>query len=89
MENLNKYYTLLIPLTDEPGMGKTEVITPYHKSYKNGEIITPNVSIGDGLLFSGNLWHRGTANLSKKTRYCIYMIITDLPEEELVESWDE
>ena len=84
----NEYYTLLMPLVDEPMMGKTEIIVPYTYNFsKKHNIITPNVTIGDGLCFSGCLWHRGTANLSKKTRYCIYMIISSHNKNELFENW--
>lgn len=81
----DEYYTLLIPLTDDEKMGKTEVIVPYSYNFpKKYEIIKPGVKIGDALLFSGCLWHRGTENLSKDVRYCLYGIITkgDLPVYE-------
>jgi hypothetical protein len=90
------YYTILIPLVDYPNMGKTQIITPYtysfpHKNIKNNTItpITPNVSIGDALVFSGSLWHRGTPNLSKHTRYCLYIIITasHIDPKLLFEHW--
>jgi hypothetical protein len=92
----DNYYTILIPLVDYEHMGKTEVIIPYthsfpHKKIKNKTLIpiTPNVSIGDALIFSGSLWHRGTPNLSKYTRYCIYMVLTksDVDSSLLFEHW--
>lgn len=82
------YYTLLMPLVDAKGMGKTEVRIPYTKKFsKKAKEITPDVKVGDGLLFSGSLWHRGTPNHSKLTRYCIYVIITRAPKEKLFEEW--
>lgn len=89
-ENPDDYYTLLIPLTDAVGTGKTELVVPYNydlpKESKRKTII-PDVNIGDGLCFSGCLWHRGTANLSSETRYCIYMIVSNAPKERLFENW--
>lgn len=82
------YYTLLIPLNDCQGMGKTEFVEPYTYDFpKYPQTTIPNVQVGDGLLFSGCLWHRGTPNMSKQTRYCVYMIVSRLPEEELFETW--
>jgi len=92
----DNYYTILIPLVDYEYMGKTEIIIPYthsfpHKKIKNNIIIPiiPNVSIGDALIFSGSLWHRGTPNLSKYTRYCIYIVLTksDVDSSLLFEHW--
>ncbi len=84
----NDYYTLLIPLVDIKDMGKTEVKVPYTKKFdKNASITTPNVTIGDGLLFSGSLWHRGTLNNSNESRYCLYIIISRAANELLFESW--
>ncbi len=84
----DNYYTLLIPLIDEDGMGKTEIVVPYSYNFpKKPKTIIPDVTIGDGLIFSGCLWHRGTANLSKYTRYCIYMIISNADKSMLFEDW--
>lgn len=55
--------TVLIPLVDVPGMGRTEILTG------DETIIVPDVSVGDALIFSGSVWHRGTANLSNMPRY--------------------
>jgi len=60
------YYTLLIPLTHSEGMGKTEVSTSCSEIVNEH---TPDVRVGDGLLFSGCLWHRGTPNRSRNTAY--------------------
>lgn len=82
------YYTLLIPLVDIPGMGKTKVKIPYTKDFdKHAKTITPDVTIGDGLLFSGSLWHKGTANVSNSPRYCLYLVISNAPSEKLFETW--
>jgi len=91
----DEYYTVLIPLVDEPGMGKTEVLVPYTKKFprkklKKGEvqIATPDVGVGDALIFSGSLWHRGTANYSSMPRYCLYMILTNQDPSVLFENWN-
>lgn len=82
------YYTILIPLNHSTGMGKTEVAIPYTSQFRNHkEIICPNVKPGDALVFSGSLWHRGTPNLSKDTRYCLYLILSRLPQEKIFEKW--
>lgn len=84
------YYTLLIPLTDHEKIGKTEVQQPYSYDFKkNAKIVTPKVTVGDGLLFSGCLWHRGMPNNSKITRYCLYFIIVknNVDLNKIFEGW--
>lgn len=83
------YYTLLVPLVDAPGMGKTEVVVPYAYDFPEGQCatLTPNVTVGDGLCFSGCLWHRGTPNLSSSPRHCLYMIVTSADQSQLSEDW--
>jgi hypothetical protein len=76
------YYTLLIPLNDVKGMGKTEVYDEV-----DNETYIPDVPVGGGLLFSGQLTHRGTPNLSKGYRYCLYLIISCLDKEITFENW--
>ena len=84
----DSYYTVLIPLVDEEGMGKTEMVLPLaHKLPRKPVGTTPVHTVGDALCFSGCLWHRGTANLSRQTRYCLYLIVTTAPEQSLFESW--
>jgi len=86
--NADDYYTVLIPLNHIKGMGRTEIALPYTDNFKEHKYIeTPKVQSGDALVFSGSLWHRGTPNLSKETRYCLYMVLTRLPQEEIFESW--
>lgn len=77
----NDYYTVLIPLVDVPGMGRTEILTD------DGTIIVPDVSVGDALIFSGSVWHRGTANLSNMSRYCIYLVVSCRDKSLLFENW--
>ena len=85
--SLQDYYTILIPLNYSPGMGKTQLVVPYkHKLPKDPVFTEPHLALGDGLCFSGALWHRGTANMSNDTRYCIYLIISRRPEMT-VEGW--
>ena len=82
------YYTVLIPLNHQEGMGRTEIALPYTDNFNDHNLImTPEVETGDALVFSGSLWHRGTPNLSKDTRYCLYMVLTKLPQEKIFESW--
>ena len=84
----HEYYTVLIPLTHSQGMGKTEVIDSCHKSFpKKYKILIPDINIGDALVFSGSLWHRGTPNLSNHTRYCLYMIVSNQDKSLLFEAW--
>lgn len=75
------YYTILIPLNEADGMGKTEI------KNTNGQPFIPDVQVGDALVFSGSLTHRGTPNLSNKIRYCLYMVMTRLEKEKLFENW--
>lgn len=82
------YYTVLIPLNHLEGMGRTEIALPYTEKFKDyDQIAVPEVETGDALVFSGSLWHRGTPNLSKDTRYCLYMVLTRLPQDKIFESW--
>lgn len=67
------YYTLLIPLNREKGMGQTEFID-----------FDVNLNVGDGVLYSGSVWHRGTANLSNKNRYVIYFVFS---KDNIEEKW--
>ena len=84
----DEYYTVLIPLNDASGMGKTQIALPYTDDFGDHKTTTtPNIQPGDALVFSGSLWHRETANLSRQTRYCLYLILTSLPKEELFETW--
>lgn len=73
----NEYYSLFIPLIDHKKMGKTEIVLPFQKKFPDEpQTITPNITSGDGLLFSGSLWHRGTENKSGYTRYVLYFVLT-------------
>lgn len=86
--NPDDEYTVFIPLNDAPGMGKTEIAVPYtHNFEDHKQTFSPNVKVGDALVFSGSLWHRGTANFSNQTRYCLYMILTKLPKHNVFEEW--
>jgi hypothetical protein len=83
----DNYYTILIPLTDDENMGKTEIIVPYTYNFpKNQNVITPDIKIGSGLCFSGCLWHRGTPNKSNYPRICLYVIVSTT-EDNLFENW--
>ena len=82
------YYTVLIPLNQNPLFGHTQLVVPYkHKLPKTPHTVEPSVAPGDGLLFSGALWHRGTYNGACVPRYCLYLIVSRAPPESLVESW--
>lgn len=88
----DEYFTLLMPLVNAPGMGKTELVVPYTWNLpKAPKTCIPDVKVGQGLVFSGCLWHRGTANWSTDTRYCLYMVVTSAKPNDprLFENWQK
>ena len=71
-----------------PLFGRTQLVVPYnHKLPKTPHTVEPSIAPGDGLVFSGALWHRGTYNGACVTRYCLYLIVSRAPSETLAESW--
>jgi hypothetical protein len=81
-----EYYMALIPLNAAEGFGKTELLLPYSYDFPDLPTrFTPAADVGDALVLSGCLWHRGTANTSKSWRYSLYVLFSSAGALE--ETW--